>query len=41
MVDRTSTERAPWTLVAAEDKHYARIHVLRTLVDRIEQALAS
>jgi AMP-polyphosphate phosphotransferase len=41
MVDRTSTERVPWTLVAAEDKHHARIHVLRTLVDRIEQALAS
>ncbi len=41
MVDRTSTERAPWTLVAAEDKHHARIHVLRTLVDRLDGALTS
>ncbi len=41
MVDRTSTERAPWTLVAAEDKHHARIPVLRALVDRLDRALAS
>ena len=29
MVDRTSTEIAPWTLVEAEDKYFARIKVLR------------
>ncbi len=40
MVDRTSIERAPWTLVAAEDKHHARIHVMQTLVDRLERALS-
>jgi len=39
MVDRTSIEKAPWTLVAAEDKHHARIHVMQTLVDRLERAL--
>ncbi|MCU0841458.1 MAG: polyphosphate:AMP phosphotransferase [Thiobacillaceae bacterium] len=39
MVDRTSTEIAPWTLVEAEDKNYARIKVLRTLCERIEAAL--
>ncbi len=39
MVDRTSTRHAPWTLVEANDKMYARIKVLRTLCERIEQAL--
>jgi polyphosphate:AMP phosphotransferase len=39
MVDRTSTELAPWTLVEAEDKHYARIKVLRTLCEAIEKGL--
>jgi polyphosphate:AMP phosphotransferase len=39
MVDRTSTEVAPWTLVEANDKFHARIKVLRTLCERIEQAL--
>jgi polyphosphate:AMP phosphotransferase len=39
VVERTSTELAPWTLVEAEDKRYGRIKVLRTLTDRIEQAL--
>ena len=39
MVDRTSTEIAPWTLVEANDKHFARIKVLRTLSERIEAAL--
>jgi polyphosphate:AMP phosphotransferase len=36
MVDRTSTEIAPWTLVEAEDKYFARIKVLRTIVERLE-----
>jgi polyphosphate kinase 2 (PPK2 family) len=39
MVDRTSTILAPWTLVEAEDKRYARIKVLKTIVHRIESAL--
>jgi polyphosphate:AMP phosphotransferase len=41
MVDRTSTEIAPWTLVEAEDKGYARIKILRTIVDSLEDALKS
>ena len=40
MVDRTSTERAPWTLVEAENKYFARIKVLRTICERIEAELA-
>jgi polyphosphate kinase 2 (PPK2 family) len=39
MVERTSTGVAPWTLVEADNKLYARIKVLATLVERIEQAL--
>jgi len=40
MIDRTSTSIAPWTLVEANDKYHARIKVLRTLCERIEEALA-
>lgn len=39
MVDRTSTEIAPWTLIEANDKNFARIKVLKTLCQRIEGAL--
>lgn len=39
MVDRTSAEIAPWTLVEANDKNYARIKVLKTLCTRIEAAI--
>jgi polyphosphate:AMP phosphotransferase len=39
MIDRTSVEHAPWTVVEANDKLYARIKVLKTLCERIEQAL--
>lgn len=39
MIDRTSTEIAPWTLVEANDKNYARIKVLKTICTRIEAAL--
>jgi AMP-polyphosphate phosphotransferase len=39
MVARTSTTAAPWTLVAANDKKHARLTVLQTLCDRLEQAL--
>ena len=39
MIDRTSTEIAPWTLVEANDKAYARVKVLRTLGRTLEAAL--
>jgi polyphosphate:AMP phosphotransferase len=39
MVDRTSTEIAPWTLVEANDKNFARIKVLKTLCQHIEAAM--
>jgi AMP-polyphosphate phosphotransferase len=40
MVDRTSTSPAPWTLVEANNKYYARIKVLKTLCDAIEERLS-
>ncbi len=39
MVDRTSTGNAPWTLVEADDKNFARIKVLRTVCERLGAAL--
>ena len=39
MVDRTSTGLAPWTLVEANDKNFARVKVLKTLCERLESAL--
>ena len=39
MIERNSTEYAPFTLVEAEDKHYARIKVLETVCERLERAL--
>ena len=39
MVSRTSTHDAPWTLVSATDKKAARLTVLATLCDRLEEAL--
>lgn len=38
MVDRTSTEIAPWTLVEANDKRWARVKVLRTINNALEAA---
>lgn len=38
MVDRTSTEIAPWTLVEANDKRWARVKVLRTINHALEEA---
>lgn len=39
MVAKTSTAHAPWTLVAGEDKRFARVQILSTLCDRFEDAL--
>ena len=39
MVDRTSTEIAPWTLIEAEDKRFGRIKILKTIVAALERAL--
>ncbi len=39
MVARTSTRRAPWVLVEANDKLFARLKVIRTIVSRLERRL--
>jgi AMP-polyphosphate phosphotransferase len=39
MFERTSTGAAPWTLVEAEDKNFARLKVLDTICEAIERAL--
>ncbi|HXW06956.1 MAG TPA: polyphosphate:AMP phosphotransferase [Vicinamibacterales bacterium] len=39
MVARTSTRRAPWHLIPANDKNYARVEVLRRAANAIERAL--
>ncbi len=39
MVDRTSTSLAPWTLVEANDKWFARVKVLRTICKALDEAL--
>jgi len=39
MVARCSTEFAPWTLVAGNDKRFARVQILKTAVRRLEETL--
>lgn len=39
MIERTSTDIAPWTLVEANDKYYARLKVLETVYQGLEAAL--
>jgi len=39
MVERTSTAIAPWHLVPANDKQYARVEVLRAICDALDQRL--
>ena len=39
MVARTSTRRAPWHLIEANDKYFARVKVIRTMANRLERAL--
>lgn len=39
MVERTSTNAAPWTLVEANNKYFARLKVIRTLCEAIEARL--
>jgi polyphosphate kinase 2 (PPK2 family) len=39
MLERTSTDFAPWTLVEAENKRYARVKVLTTVIDAMEAGM--
>jgi polyphosphate:AMP phosphotransferase len=39
MIERTSVENAPWVLVEANDKNYARIKVMKTVAKALERAI--
>jgi polyphosphate:AMP phosphotransferase len=39
MIERTSTAYAPWTLVEANDKDFARMKIFRTVCGRLEKEL--
>jgi AMP-polyphosphate phosphotransferase len=39
MVEHTSTRHSPWHLIAANDKNYARVEILRVAGDAIEAAI--
>jgi len=39
MLVKTSTPSAPWVVIEANDKYYARVKVLRTLVDSLKKEL--
>ncbi len=39
MVSHTSTRHAPWTLIAGNNKPYARVQILETFCRAISQAL--
>ena len=39
MLIRTSTANAPWIVVEGNDKYYARLKVLRTVVEAIEERI--
>ncbi len=41
MLIRTSTENAPWIVVEGNDKYYARIKVLETVISSIEQRITN
>ncbi len=41
MFARTDTPEAPWTLVEAEHKWYARVKTLKTVVEAVERALGA
>ncbi|MBW2399239.1 MAG: hypothetical protein JRG80_08195 [Deltaproteobacteria bacterium] len=40
MVEQTSTGTAPWVLVEGNDKRHARIKILRTICERLEDKLS-
>jgi polyphosphate kinase 2 (PPK2 family) len=39
MLQRTETPAAPWHVIAANDKYYARVKILEVVTDTLNQAL--
>lgn len=40
MLIRTSTEYAPWIVVEGNDKYYARLKVLKTVIEALEKRIS-
>ncbi|PLK49858.1 polyphosphate:AMP phosphotransferase [Uliginosibacterium sp. TH139] len=40
MIDRTSTGKAPWIVVEANDKSFARVKILKAICQQLERVLA-
>lgn len=38
MIERTHDKRAPWVVIPGDNKYHARVHVLETLIDALENA---
>ncbi|NEP44957.1 MAG: polyphosphate:AMP phosphotransferase, partial [Okeania sp. SIO2H7] len=38
-IQRTSTPSSPWTVVPGNDKYYARVMVIKTVTDAIQNML--
>jgi polyphosphate kinase 2 (PPK2 family) len=39
MIERTDHEAAPWELIEADSKKYARVKVVETVIERIESGM--
>ena len=39
MVQKTSTNQSPWILIEGDNKLFARVKVIETICDRLEQAI--
>ncbi len=39
MIEKTSTEFAPWHIIPSNDKYYARLQTIQIVIDEIEKAL--
>ena len=39
MIEKTSTKAAPWVIIEGNDKKYARIQAMKTIIDKIEEKL--
>lgn len=39
MIERTSTVRAPWTIISGNDKRFARVQALQTVVEHVTERL--
>jgi len=39
MIRRTSTPEAPWTIIPANNKYYARVMTIRTVIEAVEKRI--